>query len=504
MKRARQASSSKASSRRGKARRGSTRRRLPTKGEAKARATPPSAALIHLQQFFNGVASLVPQAKKLFDETSTSPPSSANKQTRFANKLDALAVATESLLDDYAASCTAVAGLPVLAKCKPGDALAKRIVAGLKATRVADRLRSYGDEIQRLATQARQSLSPEELREQHKSFEELVKGLSEILDLAQSVRRLIDKHRERSADTRSEADLRRLVLADLQTGSKLSLKKLVDEFDSVFKALDQVDAATLGLVSGIATIVGHQGRLTKAVRDAEMSVIEQQAAIRLHLRDFEEHARTFITAIKESEEYRELAALGEASPFAAVPSAVTELVAVLQTRLGISLTWLDTIEKRHASTFIFPGALLGSVSTVAQQLRAARDQLNQYVQRNPGATTGDAYVGASAVAVEEGALSGLGDAERSVLEQIMAAHDRGEPGTTINVIMAETGLKYATVRRILTQRLGPSLVRPEKQSRRGGSRGRGQASSSPPDIYSVPEPMRTSCRRYLDAARKTP
>jgi len=165
MKRARQASSTNASSRRGNARRGGIRRGSRTKGSARAAAAPPSAALSHLQHFFDGIATLVPRARKLFDETSASPPSSANKQTRFANKLDALAVAIESLLDDYAAACTAVAGLPVLAKCTSGNALAKRIVAGLRATKVADRLRSYGDEIRRLATQARQPLSPEELRE---------------------------------------------------------------------------------------------------------------------------------------------------------------------------------------------------------------------------------------------------------------------------------------------------------------------------------------------------
>jgi hypothetical protein len=473
-------------------------------GTRRSATPPPSPALDHLRRFVDGVADVVPRVKKLFEETSRRPPDSANQQTRFANKLDGLATVAGTLLDEYVAARDEVARLPRLAKCSPGDALAKRIMTGLKVTKVADQLQQHLEEMQRLATRARQPMSPEESRTLHDKFAELVSGLGGILDLAQNVRRLIEKQRERFADARSEEQLRRIVTGFLQAGSQSGLRKLASEFDSAFVAIDKVDAAVLDLCRGISRIVGSQGRLTKAVYDAEKSVIEQQDAIRVHLREFEEHARTFITTLKGSDEYRELASHADTSPLAAVPRAVEELVAVLQARLDISLTWLETIEKREAAAFVIPGGLMHGVRMVASHIRDAHEQLNQYVQRYPTAEVVDARGSATTRSKEKGILSRLGESERLVVDQIIVAHDRGEEGTTISDIAASTGLAYATVRRILVKRLGPPLVRQAKQDRRSRMQRGGQVSSSPPDIFSMPQSMRASCRRELQAARKTP
>ncbi len=447
---------------------------------------------------------MVPRVKKLFDSTSASPPGTANQQTRFANKLDAIAADSEKLLDDYAAAESEVASLPSVAKCSAGDALAKRLISGFKAIKIKQLWQRQVKELRRLATTARQPMSPKEVSKLHDSFAKLVEGLAGILDLAQNIRRLIEKHRERNAPFRNEQDLRRIVSSFARTSSHLNLKKIVAEFEPMFSALGHVDAATLDLCRAIEKIVGLRGKLTKAVRNAEESVIEQQDAIGVHLREFEDHARTFITAITQSEEYEELASLGDTSPFAPVTKAVEELVAVLGARLGITLAWLETIEKRQATSFILPGGLLNHVQTIAQRLRHAREQFDQYIQRYPGAAIGNASGASHSLSLEEHVLVGLGESERQVVEQIILAHERGGKGTTINAISAATGLKYATVRRILMQRLGPSLVIQKKQDRHGRSRGRGQASASPPDIFSIPEPIRASCRRWLETARKTP
>jgi hypothetical protein len=460
--------------------------------------------LDHLQRFFDGIAAVVPMLQKLFEETSRRPPGSANQQTRFANKLDSLATTAETLLGEYVAARTEVARLPSLARCSRGDALAKRIMAGLKVTKVGDQLQQHIQEMQRLATRARQPMSPEESRALHERFAELVEGLGGILDLAQNVRRVIERHRERFADARSEETLRRIVKGFLQARGQVSFRKLAAEFDSVFVAMDTIDTAVLELYRGIAKIVGSQGRLTRAVHDAELSVIEKQAAIRLHLRDFEEHARSFVSTLKGSGDYRELAAHGERSPVAAVPQAVTELVAVLQARLDICSLWLETIEKREAAAYVIPGGLMHNVRTIANQLREAQERLNEYVEQYPAARVDDAVGSVTSESSEEAMLSGLDEGPRRVLEQIMLAHDRGEEGVTIHGIAASTELAYATVRRILVERLGPSLVRQTKQDRRAQTQRGRQANSSPPDIFSIPQSMRASCRRVLEAARKTP
>lgn len=457
---------------------------------------PRSRALDHLRRFVDGIDAVVPRVKKLFDDTSTAPPDNANKQTRFANKLDSLAADAEAVLSHYDAAFAEVAALPSAGKCSPADAMAKRLVTGFKAMRIGDQWRGQVDEMHRLATQARQPMSPEETRDLWDRLAKLVEGLGDILELAQNVRRKIDAHRKRFASVRTEDDLRRFLANAVRTTSLPDLKKIVAEFTPAFESLDQVDKALRDLLRGIGKVVAHQGKLTRGAEQAQESVIEQLDSVRLSLREFEEHARTFIKAIEDSKEYQAIVADGEGSPFAAVPKAVDELVAVMKARLDIALAWIEAIEKRQSTAFILPGYVGARVRDFAQQVRHARAQLDRYSALTPEAGQGGVP---QAPAPDEGSFAGLGENERLVLRQILVAHERGEDGTTVQALVAATDLKAPTVRRILT-RLGPALVTKAKQDRRGRQR----PSSSPPDVYSVQGAARESCRRWLDAARNTP
>lgn len=457
---------------------------------------PRSRALEHVRRFVDGIEAVVPRVKKLFDDTSTAPPDNANKQTRFANKLDSLAADAEAVLGHYDAACAEVAALPSVGKCSPADAMAKRLVAGFKAMKIGDQWRGQVDEMHRLATQARQPMSPDETWDLWGRFAKLVEGLGDILELAQNVRRKIDEHRKRFASFRTEDDLRRFLANAVRTTSLPDLKKIVAEFTPAFESLDEVDKALRDLLRGIGKVVANREKFTKAAQQAQESVIEQLESVRLSLREFEEHAWTFIKAIEDSKEYQAIVADGEGSPFAAVPKAVDELVAMMKARLGIALVLVEAIEKRQSTAFILPGYVVARVREIAQQVRHARAQLDRYSAMTPKAEQGGVP---QTPAPDEGSFAGLGENELLVLRQILVAHERGEDGTTVQALVAATDLKAPTVRRILT-RLGPALVTKAKQDRRG----RHRPSSSPPDVYSVQGAAREACRRWLDAARNTP
>ena len=177
---------------------------------------------------------------------------------------------------------------------------------------------------------------------------------------------------------------------------------------------------------------------------------------------------------------------------------------MLQARLDICSLWLETIEKREAAAYVIPGGLMHNVRTIANQLREAQERLNEYVEQYPAARVDDAHGAAAKKPSEQGVLSGIGENQRLVLEHIMLAHDRGEDGATINGIATATGLTYPTARRLLMKLQAVSLVRQKKHDRHGAMRAEGPGSTSPPDIFSIPQLMRASCRRVLEAARKTP
>jgi hypothetical protein len=374
--------------------------------------------------------------------------------------------------------------------------MAKRIVAGFKAIKLGYQWHGQVDKMHRLATQARQPMSPEETRDLWDRFAKLVEGLGDILELAQGVRRKIENHRERFASVRTEDNLRRFVMNALKTTSSPDVKKILAEFTPAFESLDQVDKAILDLLRGIGKVVANQRKFTKAAQQAQESVIEQVDSVRLSLREFEEHARTFIKAIEDSKEYLAIVADGDGSPFAAIPKAVDELVAVMKVRLDIAVTLVESIERRQTAASILPGYVASGVQKIAQQVRQARAQLNRHSALHPEANREGVP---QLPAPDDCAFAGLRENEGVVLRAILEAHDRGESGATVQALVAVTDLKDPTVRRILA-RLGPALVTKAKQDRRGSQR----PSSSPPDVYSVPEATREACHRWLDAARNTP
>ncbi len=465
--------------------------------------SPRSRALDHLAAFVGGVEALVPRVKKLFDDTSSAPPDNANKQTRFANKIDSLATDAESVLRSLDAAYAEAEGLPGVQRCAPGDALAKRLLTGLKVASVGEQFQGHVEELRQLATKARQPMSPEESRELWERFARLVEGLGGILDLAQNVQRLIAKHRERLAGLRSEKDLRHYVMSGLRTTSTPDLKRLRSSIDESFTALADVEKAVRDLCRGMAKLVSRQRNFTRAAMQAEWSIIQQQDVVHLALREFEDHARTFIEAIKGSRAYMDVVDDGESSVFSDLPKAVSALVVELRTRVGVVAIWIEAVGKRQAAAFAIPGHLMEGVWRIAGSLGDARAHLDRFLAANPGGTDGSGVVGTVEAAPAEGELFvGLGDKERRVLEALVRASEHGEPGITINDLMAATGLAYTAVRRILTQRLGLGVVTQAKQARRGGPRAGG--SSSPPDLFSVPEATRAAYRRWVDAARNTP
>ncbi|RLS84845.1 MAG: hypothetical protein DWI04_00385 [Planctomycetota bacterium] len=450
-----------------------------------------------------GVEELVPRVKKIFDDTSSAPPDNANKQTRFANKIDSLATDAEALLRSLDAAYAEAKHLPGLQKCAPGDALAKRLLTGLKVASVEKQFQGHIEELRQLATTARQPMSPEESRDLWERFAKLVEGLGGILDLAQSVQRVIARHRERLAGLRSEEDLRHYVLSCLRTTSTPELKRLRSSIDESFTSLADVERAVRDLCRGIAKVVARQRNSIRAAMHAESSIIQQQDVVHLALREFEEHARTFIEAIEKSQPYMDVVADGESSAFPDLPKAVNSLVVELRTRVDIVAMWIEAVEKQQVAAFVMPGGFMASVWRIAHGLREARAQLDRFLAVNPeGTDASGAADTAVAASVESELFVGLGENERRVLEALILAGEHREAGMTIKALMAATGLTYTVVRRTLTERLGSKIVTKDKQVRRGGPRAGG--SSSPPDLFSVPEAMSVAYCRWLAASRNMP
>lgn len=482
------------------------RRAVPAQEKRMQAAEVRSPILDDLERFIRGVESLADPAQKLAHETSKNPPLGRNRQTRFANKVDELAAKAAHALGHYDAAREAVRGLPALAKCTPGDRSAKQLMTGLEALKVRRDFASFVDELQEVATRARQPMTPDEARKLWDRYLRLVEDLQGLLDRAADIRKLIAAHQERERAFRRESDLRLMVAKVSRTTSTPDLRKVIEHFGHMFEAMDQVDKALAAFCRGVGKIFEQHNRMTKAARDAEESILEQQERILFFLKDLIEHAKTLKVSLASAAEYQQLAADRNPGPFADIPRAVEGFCVQMDARINACIAWVDGIEKREAAAFVLPGYLGTCPSRIVSSLREAKAKIAECRQAAVGMTQGrDRH--SVATTVPDDVVASLTDQEARALAQVVEAEQWGGDGCTIAEVSAAVGNTYPTVRRILLEKLGEKglgLVRQIKHSRKRRRAGPGKASLSPSDTFVIVDSKREACRRWLEAARKTP
>jgi|688.fasta_scaffold91915_3 hypothetical protein len=407
--------------------------------------------------------------QKQFTTWSKDPPLTSNRQTRFANDLDAWAAEGQTVLRHFQEAAEVGKKLPPHGRCSPKEKVAKSILAGLRAMRTNEMLAELFGQLQDFANRARQPFSKEDSTKLWDDFKEFIKRLSGALDEMRVIQRLIRETLQRF-DERTGSRANAAITYRIMSQRQVNASPIERTGQDAKNGLQKVDAAIDKLRVGVGRIL-NDWAMVATKKSGRVSLVSQHEEILLSLSQYDRQVKLFVAALKNDEECREVLIGPNKGPMSDLAYAIRSLIEWMVEKNASCVAWLEVIRAREAAAFTLPKEMPEQLADFIRKLAKIRQTLrDQHGNRDDGRR-------AHPSARDVGSLDADGIRVLQVLLDRLGSHGV----QTVKSLAAATHFSEQKVRRILINDLGDEGVRLVRRKKRQ----RGKGNTSPLDLFYI-------------------